>query len=122
MAASLFFFIQGNVTIIDTSGFGDCEQRNVAEEMVCCPSTAFAFVLVVDISNVGALLKEKVYNIMVKKNDFILTCLNTVKQTMILKLMPTYTLIVLLSVLVNFSLLRLKQDYNYDQFNIILFS
>lgn len=89
---------------------------------MCCPSTAFAFVLVVDISNVGALLKEKVYSIMVKKNDFILTCLNTVKQTMILKLMPTYTLIVLLSVLVNFSLLRLKQDYNYDQFNIILFS
>lgn len=70
--------------------------------MVCCPPTAFAFVLVVDISNAGGLLKEKVYSIMVKKNDFILTCLNTVKQTMILKLMLTYTLIVLLSVLVIF--------------------
>lgn len=102
MAVSLLFFFQGNVTIIDTSGFGDFEQRNVAEEMECCPPTAFAFVLVVDISNAGGLLKEKVYSIMVKKIDFILTCLNTVKQTMILKLMLTYTLIVLLSVLVIF--------------------
>lgn len=102
MAVSLLFFFQGNVTIIDTSGFGDFEQGNVAEEMVCCPPTAFAFVLVVDISNAGGLLKEKVYSIMVKKNDFILTCINTVKQTMILKLMLTYTLIVLLSVLVIF--------------------
>lgn len=98
----IIIFIQGNVTIIDTSGFGDFEQRNVAEEMVCCLPTAFAFVLVVDISNAGGLLKEKVYSIMVKKNDCILTCLNTDKQTMILKLMPTYTPIVLLSVLVIF--------------------
>lgn len=52
-------WLRGNVTIIDTSGFGDFEQRNVAEEMVCCPPTAFAFVLVVDISNAGGLLKEK---------------------------------------------------------------
>lgn len=52
-----------------------------------------------------------------------------VKQTIILTLIPTCTLIILLNVLVHFisikksqlSLLRLKQDYNYDYFNIIFF-
>lgn len=51
------------------------------------------------------------------------------KQTIILTLIPTCTLIILLNVLVHFisikksqlSLLRLKQDYNYDYFNIIFF-
>lgn len=52
-------WLQGNVTIIDTSGFEDMEQRNVAEKMVCCLPTAFAFVLVVNVSSAGGLLDEK---------------------------------------------------------------
>lgn len=97
------------------------EQRNVAEKMVCCLPTAFAFVLVVNVSSAGGLLDEKVYCILVNKNDVIKTCLTMVKQTIILTLIPTCTLIILLNVLVHFisikkqlSLLKLKQDYNYD--------
>lgn len=67
----IIVFIQGNVTIIDTSGFEDMEQRNVAEKMVCCLPTAFAFVLVVNVSSAGGLLDEKVYCILVNRNDVI---------------------------------------------------
>lgn len=47
------------------------EQRNVAEKMMCCLPTAFAFVLVVNVSSAGGLLDEKVYCILVNKNDVI---------------------------------------------------
>lgn len=52
--------IQGNVIIVDTPGFGDQEQKDVADKMMSYLPNALSFVFVLNVSNAGGIQDDRV--------------------------------------------------------------
>lgn len=52
--------IQGNVIIVDTPGFGDQEQKDVADKMLSYLPNALSFVFVLNVSNAGGIQDDRV--------------------------------------------------------------
>lgn len=51
---------QGNVIIVDTPGFGDNEQKKVAEKMIEYIPNALAIVFVINVAAAGGIQDDRV--------------------------------------------------------------
>lgn len=57
----LWFFFQGNVTIVDTPGVGDNEQDTGALMMMDYLKNAVAVVFVLNVANAGGIQNDRVF-------------------------------------------------------------
>lgn len=59
-SSSLILLFQGNVIIVDTPGFGDNEQKKVAEKMIEYIPNALAIVFVINVAAAGGIQDDRV--------------------------------------------------------------
>lgn len=57
---NIFLLFQGNVIIVDTPGFGDNEQKKVAEKMIEYIPNALAIVFVLNVAAAGGIQDDRV--------------------------------------------------------------
>lgn len=60
---NFFLLFQGNVIIVDTPGFGDNEQKEVAEKMIEYIPNALAIVFVINVAAAGGIQDDRVYHL-----------------------------------------------------------
>nr|XP_034322479.1 uncharacterized protein in xynA 3'region-like [Crassostrea gigas] len=52
-------FQEGNITLVDTPGIGNIDQKEVTERMMKCLPNALAFVFVINVAEVGVFQKDR---------------------------------------------------------------
>lgn len=55
--------VKGNITLVDTPGIGDIDQKEVATRMMDYLPNAVAFVFVINVAAAGGIQKDRVLSI-----------------------------------------------------------